>query len=104
MSSDFRNLLADPLESLLSSLAMCVSELAGFHRELSQVLLAEKQAKAQAWMGSDETSIQGRDRAADHFALALSCDVIKLKGDIAACQEERDFLLLLIDLKRSSDA
>lgn len=72
-------------------------ELASLHRELAQILMAEKEGRVQSYIASDETSIQGRDRVADFQVAPLSIDALKIKGEIAALNEEKHVLSLLIE-------
>lgn len=66
------------------------------HRELAQVLAAEREGKVESWMSSEHTSIQARDRTADAYAVSLTVDVFKLKGEIAALEVEERYLYFLL--------
>lgn len=76
---------------VLERLGELAVSLASAYRELSELEAAENQAKASAWIGTQGT-LGERDGVARFNALDLTTDVIKLKGDIRAWQEERDHL------------
>lgn len=80
-------------DEALARLSELSAELAQTHRELCDLLVAEHQAKTQAWFESQSQYIKERDRIAEFNALPLSLDVIKLKGEIAALEAERVFLI-----------
>lgn len=71
-------------------------ELSSLHRELAEILIAEKDGRIRSYMASDETSVTGRERVADFHVLNLSLDVLKIKGEIAALNEEKEALYLLL--------
>lgn len=58
------------------------------YRELADVEAVERQGRFQAWIGVDSNSVSERDRWADIQVLNLSCDIIKLKGEIRALELE----------------
>lgn len=64
------------------------SELGIKYRELSDLEATERQGKFNTWMGVDSTSVTERDRWADIQVLDLSCDIIRLKGEIRALELE----------------
>lgn len=66
------------------------------HGELAETLKAEKDARAQVYREQEASSISALDRTADLFALELHKESLDQKADIAALEEERDFLRLLI--------
>ncbi len=70
------------------------AELQMAHRELATLLAAEHEAKVKSWFAANDDTIKGRDRVAEFNALDLTLDVIKLKGDIAALREEKDWLAI----------
>lgn len=74
-------------------LADLVGELKALHGELAETVMAERRGRVEAHFTSEETSVQGRDREADAMVIDLSCDVIRLKADIAALTTEYTFLL-----------
>lgn len=80
----------------LTRLGEIAEELGTLHRELATLLSAEAESKVLAWATSQETSIQGRDRQATANAVPLTQDIFRIKADIAALQEERDHLRLLV--------
>lgn len=83
--------------SALLQLESTTKELAACHRELAQVLMAEKEGRVRTYLESNETSVSGRDRQADYNVLGLSTDTLKLKGEIAALEAEIRYLLIMVE-------
>lgn len=81
----------------LTQLEQVSKDLAACHRELAQVLMAEKEGRVRTFMASNEGAVNARDRQADINVLDLSVDILKLKGEIAALEAERAFLVILIE-------
>jgi hypothetical protein len=84
------------LSQVLSEHARISRELGDLHRELAECLVAERQAKFQAYQASSETSFAGRERTGELHSLPLTCDILRLKGEIAALTEEKEFLRLVL--------
>lgn len=80
----------------LAQLELATKELAACHRELAQVLMAEREGRVRSYLQSDETSVSGRDRQADVNVLDLTLDMLKIKGEIAALEADRDYLGMVI--------
>lgn len=80
----------------LERLEAVSSELQILHRELATTLAAEKSAKVHAWAESNEPTLGARERIADFNALDLTLDVITLRGEIAANEAERGYLIEVI--------
>lgn len=83
--------------SALQQLESTTKELAACHRELAQVLMAEKEGRVRTYLESNETSVSGRDRQADYNVLSLSTDSLKLKGEIAALEAEVRYLIIVVE-------
>lgn len=83
--------------SALQQLEQVTKELAACHRELAQVLMAEKEGRVRTFMASDAAAVNARDRQADINVVDLSVDAIKLKGEIAALEAERTYLVIVIE-------
>lgn len=58
------------------------------YKELADLEATERLGRFQTWMGVDSTSVTERDRIADIQVLDLSCDIIRLKGEIRALELE----------------
>jgi hypothetical protein len=82
--------------STLDKLEQLSLDLAEHHRELAQLLMAEKEAKIEAFDYSDASTVRQRDHEADRLALPLTRDILKIKGEIAALTELRDYLRLVL--------
>lgn len=63
------------------------------HRELGELVAAEREGRLMSYSMADETSVSGKDRAADLAVLPLSLDIIKLKSEIKALEVEWQFLM-----------
>lgn len=81
---------------LWRELAFCVKELRSCHRELAELDAAIIEGGAEAYANSPETSTTGRKRDADLLTAPNRVEVVKLRGEIAALTETRDFLLAAI--------
>jgi hypothetical protein len=88
------------LPRLLDRLAGVAQELAGLHGEAAMVRAAEKGAKVAGFTGSQASSVTARGYDADGNAINLTTECMKLDGEIKSLTEEKDLLLLLIDLER----
>lgn len=86
----------DAREQSLSRLEKVTTTLSQLHRELAQVLIAERQAKVESFLGTQDLHAQARDRQADAYAVSLSVEVFKLRGEISALTEERDYLIFYL--------
>lgn len=80
----------------LSRFAEVARELMSAHRELATLLAAEHEAKVTSWFEAQEDTLKARDRIADFNAMPLTLDIIKLKGEITALREEKDWLTILL--------
>lgn len=83
--------------SALLQLELTTKELAACHRELAQVLMAEKEGRVRTYLASNESAINARDRQADVNVLDLTRDALKLKGEIAAYEAEVRYLVIVIE-------
>lgn len=77
-------------------LADLTPRLANLRLQLADTLIAEHTARTESWVMSDQQSVSGRDRVAEINSTSFTNDVMKLKGDIAALEDERDFLNLCV--------
>lgn len=98
----FSRHLDQPLPTLLRRLASVLTDLAQTHLELAHVMVEKDRAKCVAY-GQGATSVRALEINADMASSSANQDVITLKGQIAALQEEKQFLLLLIDHARMSN-
>lgn len=62
------------------------------HRELADLVATEREGRLHAYMNSQEKSATARDQEAQYQLIGATTEIIKLKGEIAALNEERDFL------------
>lgn len=83
---------SDTVAAHLDRLRSISTELGQLQKELAQVLIAERQAKLQAWMANEQSSVQARDRYADFNAVGYTVDVFRLRADILALEAERDYI------------
>ncbi len=83
-------------QASLDQLGALTANLAAKRQELALVLAAEHEAKIQSWFAADEDTLKGRDRIADFNALHLTLDIIKLKGEILALEDERVYQLEVV--------
>lgn len=87
-------------DRLLKRLHEIVIELVEHHRSLALLLAAEKEGRVAAWHEAQpidgKDSVSWRDRISDFNITPLSTDIIKLKGEIAALIEERNYIQLLL--------
>lgn len=74
-------------------------ELQMAHRELATLIAAEHEAKVRTWFAADDDSVKGRDRVAEFNALDLTLDIMRLKGEIAAMREEKDWLSVRLGVR-----
>ncbi len=96
MTDDFTGYytLTDP--ELRVRYCQAASEQANLHMELAMVLSQERRAKVEGFVRSEETSVAGRERAADFHALELTTTVFELRGQQAAKTEELNVLKMLL--------
>lgn len=73
-------------------------ELSQLHRELAQLVAAEVDGRIQAYLNSEETSVQARDREASAFVVGHTVEVIRLKGEVSALEEEKSYLLYILSI------
>jgi len=66
------------------------------HREYTQCLIAEKQHKATVYLESQARSHGEKEGQASAYSVSLTTETLLLKGEIAAAEEERDFLMFCI--------
>jgi hypothetical protein len=77
-------------------LAELTVRLASNRTQLGDLEAQAHRLKLESWMGSDSEYIGARDRVADFNAVDLTCDILTLKGEIAADVDRRAFLELVI--------
>lgn len=92
------DLVAPSLQTspIFTRYAAVVAELQSVHRDLALALVAELQARTHGWVNSPETSATGRERDASAQAASFTAEVLNVKGEVAALECERDFLLTCI--------
>lgn len=93
---DFAGYVSFGNDQRVARLLEVVTELCGLAQEVAMVRVAERRAKAKAWEECEETSVAGRDRYADKYALDLTCSVWEIQGDIRALEEEKWLLGYLL--------
>lgn len=89
------------VDSLFSRMEDISVELRGLYIEEAQMHSAERQAKVQAWAGSQATSVNQRDREADSYAIQHTSDLLEMRGGIKALEEERDHIQFVIQFRRT---
>lgn len=67
------------------------------YREHAQTLIAEKQQKANIYLSSEAKSHGEREGLASAQAINYSTEVLLLKGQITALEEERDFIKFCVE-------
>jgi hypothetical protein len=77
-------------------------ELARLHRELAEVEVAQQQARAEALRSTNAPNITTAKAEADVLALDFTCDALRLRADIAAHKEEKDYLLAMVEYMRGA--
>lgn len=85
-----------PRTKLVDRLADLVSELFALYQEAATVEVSERQAKAQGFAASPESSVTLRDRAGAAAALAASLELVELRGRIAALESARELGFMLV--------
>lgn len=87
--------LAPP--DLLQRLSEVTQALAQLHIEYGQVRAQEKRAKVDGYNRSGETSVTGRQYAADTNAVTITETVFSLEAQIKECQEEQGLLKMILE-------
>lgn len=82
----------DILFDLLGEYRSVTNELAGLHRELGMCLRAELEARASMWKDMDATSVSAGERAIAVHTVDLAVDIARIKAEIAAIRERKDYL------------
>lgn len=67
------------------------------YKEHAQTLIAEKQQKANIYLSSEAKSHGEREGLASAQAINYSTEVLLLKGEITALEEERDFIKFCVE-------
>lgn len=79
--------------------------LISFYRELAQLTSAEKQGRVEAFFNSQETSLGAREKEGEYRNLNTTSEILITKGEIAAYEAERDFLVIYLgELRGAKDA
>jgi hypothetical protein len=94
---DFTDYLSKTDDALLFRLSELTGELAGLHQEVAMICAQERRAKVQGFMGSEASTVTGRERDGDAMAVELTATIFELRGDIAALQEEQKLILTLLE-------
>ena len=81
----------------ISRLEQVSIELRHLHRDHARCIEAEKRQKAALYLESDARSHGEREALASAQAVDYAVESIRLKADIAALEEERDFLKFCIE-------
>lgn len=81
----------------ISRLEQVSIQLRHLHRDYTQCLIAEKQHKANVYLGSEARSHGEREGQASAQSISLTTETLQLKGEITALEEERDFLKYCIE-------
>jgi hypothetical protein len=80
-------------DDLIVRLRAVTSALSELHIELSTVRQAEAQQRASIIRDTQSTSVSALDRSISVHVVDLTCDIVRLQGEIAAQREEKDYLL-----------
>ena len=81
------------MSSPADELADLTYTLSEARRELGELLSVEREQRVRAFEESGLDSVSAADRYADAVVLDLSCDIIKLKAEIAAMETEWEYLM-----------
>lgn len=84
-------------QAVLQQLESVTTELAACHRELAQLLMAEKEGKVRSWVESNEDTVTSRDRWSDFHVLDHSLEVLRIKGEVLAHEATLRYLTLLLE-------
>jgi hypothetical protein len=93
----FERFLDLPGDELRRHLAVAQDDLARLYRELAFVQTEGARAKVNGFMRSAETTVAGRERDAASHAMESVCAEFDIRGQIAALNEEKQLLLLLLE-------
>lgn len=96
---DPSNHLSFPTEALERLLA--VTDLLTIkHRELGSLAATEKEGKTMGYFQAEETSVSARDRVASFQVLNITTDMIRIRADIDALENEQRVLLGWLNASR----
>lgn len=91
----------DESDSRKRRLGEIAVELAELHRDVASTSRGILETRDETWFGLDPTmSVAERDRIAAHNVRELEDDLLHLRGEIAALNEERDHLRLMLQLEK----
>lgn len=75
-------------QDALEQLATLTDRLASNRVQLADLEARAHRIRVESWMAAESDYVSARDRVADFNSLDLSCDIITLKGEIAADSDQ----------------
>ena len=93
-------MIESPARALLEELEQVSYRIANEHRELGQLLLAEKQAKVHGFAGAATLkTISERENVGALQALNITEDIFKARSELASLEARRDYLRVAIEVE-----
>lgn len=89
---------ANDLQAQLARLEQVTHDLKHQYGELGTLQATEVTNRAQAWLNSQDPTVNGRRDYSAHMTAETKAEILQLQGDIAAGEVERDTLKVRIDL------
>lgn len=94
---DFKPYVRQEIVDLIDRLAFVAGRLADLCVEIAEVEITEHKEKTEAYARSEYSQVTDRRNSANYQALHVTTETIKLKGEKAQLEEEKDFLVGLIN-------
>lgn len=86
------------LNEKLQQLEQITTDLKTSYRELGTLQATETKNRAQAWLNSQDPTVNGRRDYSAHMTAETKAEILELQGDIAALEREWDLLVLQVGL------
>lgn len=84
---------------MLEELEEVCGHLAALHRELGVIEQEKAKQRARALTDTEHPNITAAKENADLAVLDFTVDIIRVKGEIAAYRERKDYLLAVLDVR-----
>ncbi|GIV04100.1 MAG: hypothetical protein KatS3mg015_2930 [Fimbriimonadales bacterium] len=92
------------LTPIARRLAFITEQLILLNRNLGELLAAESSARVQGFLASQESTTSGREQSARLSALPHTEEIHRVRAKIAAFNDERDLLRLLVEHHYAANA